>query len=181
MVIDSQPVANQDGKMNLHERKRGLRIGVGVLAALCAVLLGMTSLSGCRVYVMGSTPRNPFLGEWHTDSTEDGVDFSAEYEFENNGRYSYSSRRSSGAMRRIIMTRGTYRYDDETLFLTPVPSGHRSFPAQVRIHAQRRVGARRADQYERNDRTDLPPPPFVAHRCLLTRTRSARALPRMGT
>ena len=130
MVIDSQPVANQDGKMNLHERKRGLRIGVGVLAALCAVLLGMTSLSGCRVYVMGSTPRNPFLGEWHTDSTEDGVDFSAEYEFENSGRYSYSSRRSSGAMRRIIMTRGTYRYDDETLFLTPVPSD--TAPSQLK-------------------------------------------------
>ena len=48
VVIDSQPVANQDEKMNVQERTRGFRIGVGVLAALCAVLLGLTALSGCR-------------------------------------------------------------------------------------------------------------------------------------
>ena len=130
MVIDSQPAADQDENMNGQACERGFRIGFGTLAALCAVLLGLTALSGCRVYVMSSTPRNPFLGEWHTDSTEDGVDFSAVYEFENNGRYSYSSRKLSSAMRRIKMTRGTYRYDDETLFFTPVPSD--TAPSQLK-------------------------------------------------
>ena len=105
--------------MNVPGRKRGFRIDVGALAALCAVLLALTALSGCRVYVMGSTLRNPFLGEWHAKYTWDGVSYSAEYEFENNGRYSYSSRSSSGAVREEEMTPGTYDYDDETLFLTP--------------------------------------------------------------
>ena len=124
MVIDSRPVADQDENMNVPGRKRGFRIGVGVLAALCAVLLGLTALSGCRLYVMGSTPRSPFLGEWHADYTWDGVSYSTEYEFDNNGRYSYSNirRSTSGMVGEEEMTRGSYDYDNDTLFLTPVPS-----------------------------------------------------------
>ena len=118
MVIDSQPVAYQDENMNAQGRKKGFGIGVGVLSALC-VLLGLTALSGCRLYV---TPRNPFLGEWHADYTWDGVSYATEYEFDNNGRYSYSNirRSTSGMVGEEEMTRGSYDYD--TLFLTPVPS-----------------------------------------------------------
>ena len=119
MVIDSRPVADQDENINVLGRKRGFRNGVGVLAGLCAVLLALTSLSGCRVYVMGSTARNPFLGEWHAEYTRDGVHFSTEYELDNNGRYSYSSLESSPGVRDKVMTQGTYNYDDTTLFLTP--------------------------------------------------------------
>ena len=119
MVIDSQPVAYQDENMNTQGRKRGFRIGVGAVAALCAVLLALTSLSGCRVYVVDSAPRNPFLGEWHTEFTSAGSRFSAEYEFKSNGRYTYLRQSSSGVMRLRVSTQGTYDYDDETLLLTP--------------------------------------------------------------
>ena len=105
--------------MNAQGRRGGFRIGVGALAALCAVLLALTSLSGCRVYVAGSTARNPFLGEWHVEYTRDGVDYSTEYDFDNNGRYSYSSLETIPGVRDEIMTQGTYNYDDTTLFLTP--------------------------------------------------------------
>ena len=120
VVIDSQPVANQDEKMNVQERTRGFRIGVGVCWQRCAQSCsGLTALSGCRVYVVGSTPRNPFLGEWHTDFTSAGSRFSAEYEFKNNRRYTYLRQSSSGVMRLRVSTQGTYDYDDETLLLTP--------------------------------------------------------------
>ena len=119
VVIDSQPVANQDEKMNVQERTRGFRIGVGVLAALCAVLLGLTALSGCRVYVVGSTPRNPFLGEWHAEFPAVSGRISYAYEFERDGRYRYVRALVGGAgsFRREIT--GTYDYDDDTLILTP--------------------------------------------------------------
>ena len=119
MVIDSQPVADQDENMNVQERKRGFRTGVGALAGLCAVLLALTSLSGCRFYIGGSAAPNPFLGEWHTEFTSAGSRFSAEYEFMRNGRYTYIRQSSSGVVRVIISTRGTYEYDDDTLSLTP--------------------------------------------------------------
>ena len=105
--------------MNVLGRKRGFRIGVGAVAALCAVLLALTSLSGCRVYVVDSAPRNPFLGEWHTEFTSAGSRFSAEYEFKSNGRYTYLRQSSSGVMRLRVSTQGTYDYDDEKLLLTP--------------------------------------------------------------
>ena len=66
MVIDSQPVTDQDENMRLRKPKMGLDIGKGVPAALCAVLLALTALSGCSVFVVGSQ-RNPFLGEWHAE------------------------------------------------------------------------------------------------------------------
>lgn len=98
--------------------RRGSRIGVGALA-LCAALLALTSLSGCvRVYA-GGTPRNPFLGEWHTEFASGGSRFSAEYEFRSNGRYSYIRQSASGVVRVIVRTQGSYRYDDDTLVLTP--------------------------------------------------------------
>ena len=108
--------------MTAQGRRRGFRTGVVALAALCATLLALTSLSGCRVYVMGSTARNPFVGEWHAEYTWDGISYSTEYEFDNNGRYSYSNirRSTSGMVGEEEMTRGSYEYDSETLFLTPV-------------------------------------------------------------
>lgn len=87
-------------------------------AALSAVLLALTLLSGCSVVVV-STPRNPFVGEWHTEFTSAGTRFSAEYEFRSNGRYTYVRQSASGVIRLIVSTQGTYRYDDETLSLTP--------------------------------------------------------------
>ena len=119
VVIDSRQVADQDENMNVPGRKRGFRIGVGAVAALCAVLISLTSVSGCTVFVVGSTPRNPFLGEWHAEFKSPGSRFSAEYEFKNNRRYTYLRQSSSGVVRVIISTRGTYDYDDETLLLTP--------------------------------------------------------------
>ena len=119
MVIDSRQVADQDENMNVPGRKRGFRIGVGAVAALCAVLISLTSVSGCTVFVVGSTPRNPFLGEWHAEFKSAGSRFSAEYEFKNNRRYTYLRQSSSGVVRVIISTRGTYDYDDKTLLLTP--------------------------------------------------------------
>ena len=108
--------------MNVPGRKRGFGIGVGALAGLCAVLLALTALSGCRVYVVGSTPRNPFLGEWHAAFPSAGGRLSYEYVFESDGSYTYTTESASGTggMRAAIL--GTYDYDDETLFLTPVPS-----------------------------------------------------------
>ena len=119
MVIDSRQVADQDENMNVPGRKRGFRIGVGAVAALCAVLISLTSVSGCTVFVVGSAPRNLFLGKWHTEFTSAGSRFSAEYEFKSNGRYTYIRQSSSGMVRIIISTRGTYEYDDEILSLTP--------------------------------------------------------------
>ena len=104
--------------MNTRGRKRGFRIGVGALAALCAVVLALTAMSGCTVYV-SSTPRNPFVGEWHTEFTSAGTRFSAEYEFRRNGTYSYIRQSASGVVRVIVRTQGRYRYDDDTLVLTP--------------------------------------------------------------
>ncbi len=110
----------------MSEREPKSRSGIvkGMLAALCAVSLALTVLSGCRVYVMGSTVRNPFLGEWHAEYTWDGISYSTAYEFDSNGRYSYSNirRSTSGMVGEEEMTQGTYDYDNETLFLTPVPS-----------------------------------------------------------
>ena len=104
--------------MDTQFRRRGFRIGVGALA-LCAALPALTSLSGCvRVYA-GVTPRNPFVGEWHTEFTSAGTRFSAEYEFRSNGRYSYMRQTASGVVRVIIRTQGTYQYSDDTLVLTP--------------------------------------------------------------
>ncbi len=104
--------------MNTQGRGRGFRIGVGVLAASCATLLALTALSGCTVYV-SSKPGNPFVGKWHTEFTTGGSRFSAEYEFQSNGRYSYARQSASGMIRMIVRTRGRYRYDDDTLVLTP--------------------------------------------------------------
>ena len=146
MVIDSRPVADQDENINVLGRKRGFRNGVGVLA--CAVLLALTSLSGCRVYVVGSTPPNPFLGEWHAEYTRDGVDYSTEYDFDNNGRYSYSSLETSPGVRDEIMTQGTYNYDDRTLFLTSESSDDSSqfeyeFTSDNELELKARVSASR--------------------------------------
>ena len=116
MVIDSLLMADQDESMNTRGRKRGFRIGVGTL--LCAVVLALTAVSGCTVYV-SSEPANPFVGEWHTEFTTAGSRFSAEYEFRSNGRYSYIRQSASGVVRVIVRTQGRYRYDDDTLVLTP--------------------------------------------------------------
>ena len=134
--------------MNAQGRRRGFRIGMGALAALCAVLLALTSLSGCRVYVAGSTARNPFLGGWHAEYTRDGVDYSTEYEFDNNGRYSYSSLETSPGVRDEIMTQGTYSYDDRTLFLTSESSDDPSqfeyeFTSDDELELKARVSASR--------------------------------------
>ncbi len=118
MVIDSLLMADQDESMNTRRRRRGFRIGVGVLAALCAVMLALTALSGCTVYA-GYRPPNPFVGEWHTEFESAGTRFSAEYEFRSNRRYSYIRQSASGVVRVIVRTQGTYRYDDEALLLTP--------------------------------------------------------------
>lgn len=110
--------------MNVQGRSRGYRINVGALAAMCAALLALTTLSGCgRVYVMRIAPPNPFLGEWHAEYTWDGVDYSTEYEFDSSGRYSYSSSRrsTSGMVGEEEMTQGTYDYDGRTLSLDPDP------------------------------------------------------------
>ena len=111
-------MADHDEKMNVQGRGRGFRTGVGAPAALCAVLLALTLLSGCSVTVVGS-PRNPFVGEWHTEFTSAGSRFSAEYEFRSNSRYTYIRQSASGVVRVTVRTQGTYRYDDETLVLTP--------------------------------------------------------------
>ena len=111
-------MADHDEKMNVQGCRRGFRTGVGAPAALCAVLLALTLLSGCSVTVV-SSPRNPFVGEWHTEFTSAGSRFSAEYEFRSNSRYTYIRQSASGVVRVIVRTQGTYRYDDETLVLTP--------------------------------------------------------------
>ena len=115
--------------MNAHGRRRGFRIRVGALAALCAVLLALTALSGCRVYVTSSRALNPFLGEWHAEYTWEGISYSTEYEFDSNGRYSYSNirRSTSGLVGDEVTTQVSYEYDSETLSLTPVP-GDLAFP-----------------------------------------------------
>ena len=119
MVIDSQPVAYQDENMNAQGRKRGFRIGVGALAALCAILLALTALSGCRFYVVGSTPRNPFLGEWHAEFPSAGRRLSYEYHFESDSSYTYIRESASGTGGMLAEIQGTYDYDEETLILTP--------------------------------------------------------------
>ncbi len=118
MVVDSLPMADHDENMTAQGRRRGFWTGVGVPAALCAVLLALTVLSGCSVTVV-SSPRNPFVGEWHTEFTSAGSRFSAEYEFFDNNRYTYVRHSAGGVLEIIVTTRGTYRYDDETLSLTP--------------------------------------------------------------
>lgn len=95
-----------------------MRIGLVAPAALSAVLLALTLLSGCSVVVVNS-PRNPFVGEWHTEFTSAGSRFSAEYEFFGNGRYTYDRHSAGGVFEIIVATQGTYRYDEETLTLTP--------------------------------------------------------------
>ena len=119
MVIDSLPMADQDESMNTRGRRRGFRTGGRVPTALCAAVIALIALSGCTVYVGGRTARNPFLGEWHTEFTSAGTRFSAEYEFRSNGRYSYIRQSASGVVRVIVRTQGRYRYDDDTLVLTP--------------------------------------------------------------
>jgi len=111
-------MADQDESMNTQGRRRGFRIGVGAVAALGAVLLALTALSGCTVYA-SYRPSNPFVGEWHTEFTSAGTRFSAEYEFRSNRRYSYIRQTASGVVRVTVRTHGTYRYDDEILVLTP--------------------------------------------------------------
>ena len=118
MVIDSQPVADQDENMNAQGRKRSFRIGVRVLAALCAVLIALTAVSGCTLFVVG-TPRNPFVGEWHAEFPSTSGRISYEYEFERDGSYSYVRALASGAGSFRIEIKGTYDYDDETLILKP--------------------------------------------------------------
>ena len=115
--------------MNGQGRRRGFRIRVGALAALCAVLLALTALSGCRVYVTSSRALNSFLGEWHAEYTWEGISYSTEYVFDSNGRYSYSNirRSTSGMVGDEVTTQGSYEYDSETLSLTPVP-GDLAFP-----------------------------------------------------
>ena len=110
--------------MSEREPKRKSGIGRGVLAALCAGSLALTVLSGCRVYVMGSTAPNPFLGEWHADYTWDGISYSTEYEFGDDGRYTYINIRqsTSGMVGEKDEAQGSYEYDGETLFLKPVTS-----------------------------------------------------------
>ena len=93
-------------------------IGVVAPAALSAVLLALTLLSGCSVVVVSSPP-NPFVGEWHAEFTSAGTRFAAEYEFRSNDRYTYVRQTASGVVRVTVRTQGTYRYDDETLSLTP--------------------------------------------------------------
>ena len=135
--------------MNAQGRRRGFRITVGTLAVLCAALLALTSLSGCkRIYVMTIAPPNPFLGEWHAEYTWDGVAYSTEYEFESNGRYSYRSQSSSGAIREQEMTEGTYDYDSDTLVLTPdssvVDSRFRyEFTSDDELELEERISATR--------------------------------------
>ncbi len=117
--IDSLPMADQHEDMNAHGRRRRSRIGVVALAALCATLLALTSLSGCRVYVSGSVPRNPFVGEWHAEfPLTGGGRLSLEYEFERDYSYIYIES-ASGAARVRIEIHGTYDYKDGTLILTP--------------------------------------------------------------
>ena len=77
------------------------------------------------------------------------------------------------------MTQGTYNYDDTTLFLTPDSSDDPSqfeyeFTSDDVLELKARVSTirTRVVVYHRHS---------VAHRCLLTRTHWARALPRMGT
>ena len=118
--------------MSEREPRRRPGIGRGVLAALCAVSLALTVLSGCRVYVMDSTPRNPFLGEWHTEyPLAGGGRLLFEYEFERDRSYIYSES-TSGAARVRIEIHGTYDYDDDTLILTP--SASRLVPSRLRYN-----------------------------------------------
>ena len=115
--------------MSEREPKRRPGIGRVVLAALCAVSLALTVLSGCRVYVTSSGALNPFLGEWHAEYTWDGISYETEYKFDSNGKYSYSNIRqsTSGMVGDEVKTEGSYEYDSETLSLTPVP-GDLAFP-----------------------------------------------------
>lgn len=100
-------------------KRRKPVIGRGVLAVLCAASLALTVVSGCRVYVMGSTVRNPFLGEWHAEFPGVSGRISYTYEFKSDGRYRYvrALAGGGGSFRREIT--GTYDYDDDTLILTP--------------------------------------------------------------
>lgn len=117
-MVDSPPMADRHENMTAQGGGRGFRICVVALSALCAILMTVTALSGCTVYV-SSKPRNPFVGEWHTEFTSAGSRFSAEYEFRSNRRYAYVRQSASGVVRVIVRTQGTYRYNDETLLLTP--------------------------------------------------------------
>ena len=106
--------------MSEREPRRRPGIGTSMLAALCAVSLALTVLSGCRVYVMGSTVRNPFVGEWHAEFTSTGTRLSYTYVFERDGTYSYIYTESTSRMGgRKIEIEGTYDYDGDTLVLTP--------------------------------------------------------------
>ena len=109
--------------MSKREPKRRPSIGRGVLAAVCAVSLALIVLGGCRVYVSSSGALNPFLGEWHAEYTWEGISYSTEYEFDSNGRYSYSNirRSTSGMVGDEVMSQGRYEYDSETLSLSPPP------------------------------------------------------------
>ena len=118
MVVDSLPMADHDEKMNVQGRRRGFRTGVGAPAALCAVLLALTLLSGCSVTVV-SSQRNPFVGEWHAEFPASSGRISYTYEFERDGSYRYISASASGAGSLRIEIEGTYDYDDDTLILTP--------------------------------------------------------------
>ena len=110
--------------------KRRPGIGRGMLAVLCAVSLALTVLSGCNVYFMGSTARNPFLGEWHAEfPLTGGGKLLFEYEFERDYSYIYSES-ASGAARVRIEIHGTYEYDRGTLTLTPNSS--RLAPSQLK-------------------------------------------------
>ena len=122
MVIDSLPMADQDESMNTRGRRRGSRIGVGAMAALCAVVLVVTSLSGCRGYYAVVVPRNPFLGEWHAEFAVTGGRISYEYEFESDGSYRYVRVSATGAGSLRVEIEGTYDYDHDTLTLTPYAS-----------------------------------------------------------
>lgn len=119
MVIDSLLMADQDESMNTRGRKRGFRIGVVALAAMCGTLLAVTALSGCSVVVV-SSPRNPFVGEWHAEFASGGTLRSYAYVFGRDDSYSYiyteSTSRSGGIQ---IEIEGTYDYDGDTLVLTP--------------------------------------------------------------
>ena len=118
MMVDSQPVTDQDENMRLRKPRMGLDIGKGVPAALCAVLLALTALSGCSVFVV-SSQRNPFLGEWHAEFPAASGRISYTYEFERDGSYRYVSASASGAGGFRIKIEGSYDYDDDTLILTP--------------------------------------------------------------
>ena len=115
--LSSEQLADKDENMNIERRRRGFRIGVGALAALCATLI---ALSGCQVSVTTRfEPQNRFVGGWHADFTWAGTSYSVEYKFQSNGKYSYVRQSASGVVRVIVRTQGAYRYSDETLELIP--------------------------------------------------------------